>query len=238
MSARNSPVKYDVFSGESFVRGLPFSQVKSANAKGSGFFHVGIGRARILRARRRGRELKTNAQTYVPQECHSWRSPQIFVMFWLPLERAVERDVEQENVDARLAEEAELPAFDVRDRAARRTAAESTPRARATRATCRYAFAGEMCGSSPDADAVTMSVGISPSCARRRRSTLSTRGRDERVGELAVGRTLVRAARRRRVVAVARGRRTRMEVLGCVNGCPISSLPTTRPFTVTSEPFA
>ena len=42
------------------------------------------------------------------------------------------------------------------------TAAESTPRALATRATCRDAFAGEMCGSSPDADAVTASDGIVP----------------------------------------------------------------------------
>src|SRR4051812_41329581 len=39
-SARNSPVKYADLSGESVVRGLPFSQVKSANAKGSGFFAV------------------------------------------------------------------------------------------------------------------------------------------------------------------------------------------------------
>ena len=54
---------------------------------------------------------------------------------------------------------------------------------------------------------------------------LSTRGADQRIGELAVGRTLVRARRRRCIIAVASRGRTRMEVLGRVNGCPISSTP-------------
>src|SRR5262249_788335 len=40
-----------------------------------------------------------------------------------------------------------------------RTRAESTPRARATRATWRKAFAGEISGSRPEADDVAMSAG-------------------------------------------------------------------------------
>src|SRR5215831_9873313 len=39
-SARNSPVKYEVLIGESFVRAFPLSHVKSANANGSGFLLV------------------------------------------------------------------------------------------------------------------------------------------------------------------------------------------------------
>ena len=38
VSTRNSPVNAFVSSGDSFVRGLPVSHVKSANANGSGFF--------------------------------------------------------------------------------------------------------------------------------------------------------------------------------------------------------
>ena len=43
-----------------------------------------------------------------------------------------------------------------------------TPNARlrawATRATCKYAAAGEMCGSSPLPDVVTRSIGSGPAC--------------------------------------------------------------------------
>ena len=76
----------------------------------------------------------------------------------------------------------------------RANGAESTPRARATRATCSSAFAGEMCGSRPDADDVTMSDGIAPFTAPSFCTALSTALRDQRVGELAVGRALVGAA--------------------------------------------
>ena len=55
-----------------------------------------------------------------------------------------------------------------------RTAALSACRARATRATCRNAVAGEMCGSSPDADDVTMSDGIFPFTAPSFFTALST----------------------------------------------------------------
>ena len=40
-----------------------------------------------------------------------------------------------------------------------RTTATGSPFVRATRGACAYAFAGEMCGSSPEADDVTASAG-------------------------------------------------------------------------------
>ena len=43
VSARNSPVNASVSSGEFFVRGLPESQLKSANPNGSGFLAAAAG---------------------------------------------------------------------------------------------------------------------------------------------------------------------------------------------------
>jgi hypothetical protein len=72
--------------------------------------------------------------------------------------RRVQRRVEQEDVDARLAEEA--PAAAARH-AARpgRTWSDGIPRAAATRATWNAAASGLMCGSTPLADAKTRSAG-------------------------------------------------------------------------------
>ena len=58
-----------------------------------------------------------------------------------------------------------------------------------------------------------MSDGICPFVAPSSLTTWSDRLRDQRVGELEVGRTLVGARRGGGVVARARGRRPRMEVL-------------------------
>src|SRR6185312_2978882 len=55
-----------------------------------------------------------------------------------------------------------------------RSTSARTPRARATRITWSIAFAGEMCGSSPEPDVVTMSAGTGPR-APSMRCTLSTR---------------------------------------------------------------
>ena len=55
-----------------------------------------------------------------------------------------------------------------------RTASGTAFRALATRATWRSAFAGEMCGSRPDADAVTMSDGMLPFSAPSFFTALST----------------------------------------------------------------
>ena len=95
----------------------------------------------------------------------------------------------------------------------RLTALTLTPRARATRATCCAAVAGEISGSSPEPDEVTMSDGHLPAHRRVLCNGAVDRLRDERVRELAIRRALVGAGRRGVIVAVARGRRARMEVL-------------------------
>ena len=59
-----------------------------------------------------------------------------------------------------------------------------------------------------------MSAGIVPLHRAVLLDRLADRARDQRVGELAVGRALVGAGRRRGVVARAGGRRPRVEVLG------------------------
>src|SRR3954462_10515108 len=50
VSVRNSPVKTLVSSGDSFVFGFPDSQVKSANANGSGFLASAGGAASVAAA--------------------------------------------------------------------------------------------------------------------------------------------------------------------------------------------
>ena len=80
-------------------------------------------------------------------------------------QQAVEVEVEQQDVDARLAEEAEERLLGVAGDAAR-TSSSVMPRAAATRATWYSAAAGLMCGSSPDAEVVTRSTGIGASPLR------------------------------------------------------------------------
>ncbi len=72
---------------------------------------------------------------------------------------AREGEVELEDVDARLAEEPADRGPGCAPPTSARTRATSRPRAAATRATCAAAYAGEMCGSSPLADAVSASAG-------------------------------------------------------------------------------
>ena len=96
---------------------------------------------------------------------------------------AVEGEVELEHVDARLAEEAEHAALGVVVDELRDRRLVGRPRAAATRATCRSAYAGLMCGSSPEPLAVTRvrrDVGRVDAVARRRpppgaRSTAASR---------------------------------------------------------------
>ena len=71
----------------------------------------------------------------------------------------VERDVEQQDVDPRFAEEAELTAGDMLIDERADLCAVDPARLCNARATCRKALAGEMSGSSPDAELVTMSAG-------------------------------------------------------------------------------
>ena len=162
----------------------------------------------------------------------------------------VEREVELEHVDALLAEEAEDAAVGVvvdERRAPRRPA---RPRSSATRARLEPALATEMCGSSPEPDAVTASTGTGVSAA----SPLAPR---YAVDPLAA--TALRAARgssgprleprlERRVVAgvgrssvAAEGRDWKYSASGSPSSStkawPISSEPTALPSTSTSEPF-
>ena len=127
--------------------------------------------------------------------------------------RIVEREVQLEDVDAGLAEQAELAAVGVLvdQREHRRP---SRPAGLATRGAWSRALATEMCGSRPDADAVTASTGTSASAAqpfscavgaRRARSTASSRSG-------LVGPRL-EPELRRAVVSGAGRRRARVEVL-------------------------
>ena len=83
----------------------------------------------------------------------------------LPIVRSarqgVEREVELQHVDARLAEEPEVPCLNPGLHQAAHLGCSSRPRAAATRSTCSSAYAGLMCGSRPEPDAVTASAGIS-----------------------------------------------------------------------------
>jgi hypothetical protein len=56
-----------------------------------------------------------------------------------------------------------------------RTLSSGSPVTRATRATCSAAYSGEMCGSSPDADAVTASGGTSAGSTPSRAAISSRR---------------------------------------------------------------
>ena len=98
-------------------------------------------------------------------------------------EPAVQRDVEEEHVHSRLAEEAELAPLGVPLHERARPPRGSTRSA--TRATCKLAFAGEMCGSRPDADAVTMSADLTFHGAVFLHGPVHG-ARDQRVGELAI----------------------------------------------------
>ena len=70
----------------------------------------------------------------------------------------IQREIQLQDVDTRFAEEAELPPGGVaRDQPP--DVASEIPRSRATRGTWNSAAAGEMCGSNPDADVVTRSIG-------------------------------------------------------------------------------
>ena len=76
--------------------------------------------------------------------------------------RLIERHVELEHVDRRLTEEAERSTVGVVvDEPV--DLGERNPRTRATRCAWMRAFATEMCGSRPEADAVTASTGTSAS---------------------------------------------------------------------------
>ncbi len=90
---------------------------------------------------------------------------------------AIEREIQLEHVDARLAEHAERAAFGGARARAPGPRPRSTPRARATRATWYSAAAGEMCGSSPLPDAVTRSTGTGARVAGIGRAQRRDRGR-------------------------------------------------------------
>ena len=71
----------------------------------------------------------------------------------------VQREVERQHVDARLAEEAERAALDLARRRGRAAGPRGRPRALATRGTWNRAASGEMCGSRPEPLVVTRSTG-------------------------------------------------------------------------------
>ena len=117
-----------------------------------------------------------------------------------------------EDVDPRLAEEAELASFGVPATNARTRLDIGAPRARDAGHLERGVRRRDV-RIEPRADAVTMSVGILPFAGPIFFTTLSTRLRDQRVGELPVGRALVGAGRRGGVVPAPARRGPRMEVL-------------------------
>ncbi len=78
-----------------------------------------------------------------------------------PSSALVEREVQRQHVDARLAEEAEGAAVGVRARSGRARARSGRPRTAATRWAWMRALACEICGSTPEPDVVTASAGTS-----------------------------------------------------------------------------
>ena len=104
------------------------------------------------RARRRGRPAAVPRATRpAPSACSACR-------------RAAGRSsarLSSSTFDPRLAEEAERPALGVLARPGARTAATSSPRVAATRGDLLPAYAGLMCGSSPEPLAVSASGGTS-----------------------------------------------------------------------------
>ena len=72
---------------------------------------------------------------------------------------AIEREIQLEHVDARLAEEAERPALGVRRDEAPDIRLGDAALARDARHLELGRRPGEMCGSKPDADVVTRSIG-------------------------------------------------------------------------------
>ena len=120
--------------------------------------------------------------------------------------RAVEREVQLEHVDARLAEDAERAARACSASTSARTVSTGMPRALATRASWYSAAATLMSGSSPLPDAVTRSTGTARRVARIRVAQRLDAILD-RVGERRIARPLVGAGRRAAVVGLRRGRR-------------------------------
>ena len=152
----------------------------------------------------------------------------------------VEREVELEHVDARLAEEAEQRLVGVlvderqhlAERQAARRARRAPPAARRSPARCA-GRARSRRGHGVDRDARVRGEAVRLAVAR---STPLLDRVEESPGSSARG-----SSRRwtRAVVAVAGRRRARLEVpRGAVNGWPISDEPTTLPLRSTSEPFA
>ena len=153
-------------------------------------------------------------------------------------ELAIERQVQRQHVDPRLAEEAELRPS-VRPRPA---AAPARPRRRgrarrAAPARRRPPATGADRGRC--AEAVTSSAGIGAGASGFSLRSRATSAFDA-VAQLLRGRPQVRAARRGRVVAVARPPRARpWKYAGLVKRWPISAEPTTCPLaSVTRLPAA
>ena len=115
----------------------------------------------------------------------------------------VERQVELEDVDPRLTEEPERPALGVLGRPA---AAPGDRRARGPRrrGDLESAYAGLMCGSSPEPLAVQRVRRHRPRRARRRAAATAARRSSHGPDQVGAARPEVRRAGRRRVVAVAR----------------------------------
>ncbi len=93
----------------------------------------------------------------------------------------------------------------------RRIRDASTPRASATRRTCSAALAGEMCGSRPEPERVTMSDGSGPCTPSSFRTSATEPAMSVSASLRSVG-PLLAAGRRRGVVAGARGGGAGMEV--------------------------
>ena len=203
-------MKYLVSSGESFSRGLPLSHVKSAKANGSGF--EARGRADIRRVsplRFDGRAdlalasvAAARARACAASDTPTSRSPKVrpgnarcsSVVVREDGGRAARRCAERDaESSARLSSSTFTrgspkkpnwrPSVCAVDERPHREPSRPAAR-RATRATWRTAFAGEMSGSSPDADDVTMSDGIFPFTAVIVRDHAVHGLRDQRVGEL------------------------------------------------------
>ena len=141
----------------------------------------------------------------------------------------VERQVEQEDVDARLAEEAERAPLRCAGRRAVRTSAALRPRSRATRATCCSAYSGLIWGSRPEPLASSASGATGRRRCRRLARAAAGVPRPPRRGRGCPDARLL-APVGERVVAVAGRGRTALEVRRVPSkDWPISVEPTTFP---------
>ena len=147
--------------------------------------------------------------------------------------QCIEGQVELEDVDPRLAEEPQRPCPGCARRPGRHLRPAVSPRAPATRATWRAAYSGEMCGSSPEAEAVTASGGHLVRATRRSRAATAARRSSIVCDQVRVVRAEVGPAGGQRRRTRRRDGRGQKYSGGVERPGPSSAEPTTVPSTST-----